>query len=172
MLQQPTQPPRDPRGHLLSTIRAIVDRAEEPQQRHRIIYRVSGGPPTRRLEYALEVQGSGSVTLHLVDELRGHRTRTVESKLSSAAVMDIFRALMDARLLENVDTGGGFLPDSLIGSITVEDGASRITFHFLADEQQRRNQGRELNPSLARMHTVLEQLTNQMMRKRGSKAGS
>jgi hypothetical protein len=167
MLRKPTQPLVDARGHLLTCIKAIVEGAEKSKKEHQITYRVAGGPPTRRLAYTLEISGTGSVTCHIVDQLKEHRMRTFKSSFSADKVIQIFQELLESRLLENVDTGGGFLPDSLVGSITVEDGISRITYYFLADEQQRRNQGFELNPSLAKMYGLLEQLTIQVMRKEG-----
>jgi hypothetical protein len=162
---QPTQPPpSDSRKHLLASINAIVDRKEKPKKEYKIIYRISGGPPTRRLEQTLEIQGTGSITCYLMDKLKGqHRMQRFKQKLPPNKVIEIFQELLESQLLENVDSGGGFLPDSIIGSITIEHGISRITYYFLADEEQRENQGKSINPSLARMNAILQGLYNQVL---------
>jgi hypothetical protein len=161
--KQPTKPPLDSRKHLLASINAIVDGKEKPTKEHKIIYRVSGGPPTRRLEQTLEIHGTGSITCYLMDKLNGQRRRRFKQKFPSDKVIDIFRELLESQLLENIDTDKGFLPDSIIGSITVEHGISRITYYFLADEQQRQNQGKSMNPSMARMNMILQQVYNQVL---------
>src|SRR5215217_1665370 len=119
MLKKPTQPPVDPREHLQTRMRMIVEGAEKPKKEHKITYRVTGGPPTRRVENILEISGTGSVTYHMFDELKERRVETYKLSLSTERVGEIFRELLESRLLVDVDTGGGFLPDSLVGSITV-----------------------------------------------------
>ena len=161
--KQPTKPPSDSRSHLLATINAIVDGKEKPTKENKIIYRVSGGPPTRRLEQTLEIHGTGSITCYLMDKLHGQRKRRFKHKFPPDKVIDIFRELLASRLLENIDTDKGFLPDSIIGSITIEHGISRITYYFLADEQQRQNQGKSMSPSMARMNVILQELYNQVL---------
>jgi hypothetical protein len=161
---QPTQPPSDSRKHLLASINAIVDGKEKPRKEHKIIYRISGGPPTRRLEQILEIQGTGSINCYLMDQLKGQkRMQRFKQKLAPDKVIGIFKELLESRLLENIETDKGFLPDSIIGSITIEHGISRITYYFLADEQQQQNQGKSINPSLARMNAILQELYNQVL---------
>jgi hypothetical protein len=167
LLNKPTQPPIDPREHLLTLIRTIVEGAEKPKKEHKITYRVTGGPPTRRVENILEISGTGSVTYRTFDELRERRVETYKLTLSSERVNEIFRELLESRLLEYVDTGGGLLPDSLVGSITVEDGTSEIVYYFLADEGQRHDQGLELPPPLASVHRMLRQLADRITLEEG-----
>jgi hypothetical protein len=167
LLNKPTQPPIDPREHLRTRIRTIVDGAEKPTKEHKITHRVTGGPPTRRVENILEISGTGSVIYRTYDELKERRVETYRLTLSSERVSEIFRELLESRLLEYVDTGGGFLPDSLVGSITVEDGISRMTYYFLADEGQRHDQGLELPSPLASVHRVLRQLADRITHEEG-----
>jgi hypothetical protein len=166
MDSRPTQQIKNPREHLLAQTRAIVEGTEEPSKQNKITYLVSGGPPTRRIEHALEISGTGAVSVRHLDQLGAARVREVKSSLGRDRITQVFRLLLESRLLENVNTGGGFLPDSVIGAITVRDGMSAITYYFLADEQKRRFKGIELNPSVSRFTSVLEALSEEIMRRK------
>lgn len=173
MESKPAQPSKDPRAHLLARTRAIVEGTMRPGHRDTISYRVSGGPPTRRLENVMEISGGGSVKIRRVDELASSRAQTFKSSVSPDRVVEVFRVLLESRLLENVDTGGGFLPDSTVGAIVVSDGILSITYYFLADEQRRRVQGIELNPSVSKFSSALEALGDEIMhRKSKPQSGS
>lgn len=166
MLSRPTQPTPDPRQHLRARLAALADRTATPSDDDKLTYRIAGGPPKRRLESTLTIQATGLVTYSVVDALHAARARTSRLKLPSEQAAEIFGRVLESRLLENDDTGGGFLPDSVIGAITVEDGRAAITYYFLAEEQQRQRQGPALNPSLAAVIGVLEQLTERLANRR------
>ena len=163
MDSKPTQPTKNPRKHLLAQARAIVEGTGKASRQHKIIYRISGGPPTRRLEHTLEISGTGAVSVRHLDELGHARARELKSTLPPNRVTELFRVLLESRLLENVDQAGGFLPDSVIGSITISDPMSAVTYYFLADEEKRRLKGIELNPSVLTFSNVLEALSNEIM---------
>lgn len=163
MASRPTQPTKNPREHLLARTRAIVQRTEKPTKQYKITYCVAGGPPSRRLEHTFEIRGDGTVTVRHVDELAQARPRELKSALPPDRVTEVFRDLLESRLLENVDTGGAFLPDSIIGAITISDGMGTITYHFLADEQKRRLKGIDLNPSVAKFSAALQALSDTIL---------
>jgi hypothetical protein len=156
MPSQPQQPISDRRLVLLKTAQSLSEGKEKPAARHRLIYRISGGPPGKRFEQKLEIDGSGDVTLETKDGLSDERVRRAKQKIARQEIASLFTELVNSRLLENVDTGGGFLPDSMIGTITFDDGTRQVSYYFLADEQQRRQQGKDLNPSLQKMTAGLE----------------
>jgi hypothetical protein len=162
MDSRPAQPTKNPRAHLLARTRAIVEGSAKPRRQDSISYRVSGGPATKRLEHLMEISGGGSVTIRHLDELAGTRQQTVKSSLSSERVAEVFRVLLESRLLENEDTGGGFLPDSTVGAIIIGDGIVSITYYFLADEQRRRALGIDHNPSVSRFSSVLRALSDEI----------
>ena len=159
MPSQPTRPGDGARLLMLERARELAE--GRATARPRLVYQVSGGPPGKRLERTLEVSPSGGLTLRTHDESAGPPTR-VTAKLSRRQVEDLFRQLVDSRLFENVDGGRGFLPDSMIGSIRLEDGTHQFTYFFLADEQQRRQQQKDLNPSLQTMTSVLEAMVQEV----------
>jgi hypothetical protein len=70
----------------------------------------------------------------------------------------VFRQVQESGLLESLDTGKGFLPDSVIGSITLEAPDARLTCHFLADEQQQNAQGKPPPSPIRSVRPALDRL--------------
>ena len=156
MPSQPQQPKVGPRLSLLQAVTELAEGSQKPTARHRLVYQVSGGPPGKRLEQTLEISGTGAVSLKTRDQLVRKAERRARAKVPRQQIQNVFRELVDSRLFENLDTGGGFMPDSMIGSIRFEDGTQKVSYYFLADEEQRQQQRKGLNPSLQRMTSVLD----------------
>src|ERR1700730_9056748 len=134
---------QDPRELLRARIANLAHAPEGQLKEIALVYLVSGGPPGKRITTILRVSGAGEVTLQHSDELRKQKTVRRKMALARDEVMAIFRKVQDSGLLECQDTGGGFLPDSVIGSISLEAGDARVTYHFLAEEHQQQSQGKE-----------------------------
>jgi hypothetical protein len=162
MPSQPQQPSGGPRLPLLEAAKALAEGRQKPMARHHLVYQVSGGPPGKRLERTLAISGSGVVRLQTKDELLGKATRRARTKVSRQQIENLFRDLVDSRLFENIDTGGGFVPDSIVGSIRFEDGTQKFTYYFLADEEQSQQQRKDLNPSLQRMTSIFEAMMREL----------
>jgi len=162
MPSQPQQPNAGPRLSLLRAAKALAEGSEKPSEQHRLVYQISGGPPGKRLEQTLEISGSGTVSIETKDQLLRDDARRAETKVPRRRIKSLFQELVDSRLFENLDTGGSFLPDSMIGSIRFEDGTQKLSYYFLADEQQRQQQRKDLNPSLQRMTSVLDAMVREL----------
>jgi hypothetical protein len=162
MPSQPQRPGEGPRLLLLEAAKALAEGKQKPTSRHRFVYQISGGPPGKRLERTLEVSGSGTVTLRSKDELLDNEMHRAEMKVPRKQIENLFRELVDSRLFENVDTGGGFAPDSTIGIIRFDDGTREFSYYFLADEHERQQQRKDLNPSLQRMTSILEAMVQEL----------
>jgi hypothetical protein len=127
-----------------------------------LTYRVAGGPPGKRLETVLEVTSTGQVSLEHLDELSRQRRRRTAVRIPVDEVTALFRRVRESRLLEQTDAGGGFLPDSIVGSITIAASGARVTYYFLADERQRGWQSKEISPAIATIKAALDALTDRM----------
>jgi hypothetical protein len=164
MSSQPTRPFQDPRevltAHLASVAAGVASQLKETA----LTYRVSGGPPGKRLSTELRVSGMGDVTYQQSDELRGQRAIRAKTTLPTEEVRALFRQVRESSLLEHQDTGAGFLPDSVIGSISIESRDARITYYFLAEEHQQQSQGKEPPPSIRRLKPLLDALCERVRR--------
>jgi hypothetical protein len=158
-MTDPQRPFGDPRNILETHLSALVEGDAAAARRVLLSYRISGGPPGKRLLELLEVKGTGETTYKQEDELaRGRRIRS-RIRLARNDVLGLFQEVRASGLLRHPDTGGGFLPDSTIGSITLEAPNARLTYHFLATDTQRAAQHKELSEPLRVLKPILEGLS-------------
>jgi hypothetical protein len=129
------------------------------------VYQVVGGPPGKRIERTLTIAGNGAVMLESRDELLADGTRRASTKMPRQQVADLFRELVDSRLFENVESGGGFVPDSTIGIIGFDDGRQKFNYYFATDVDavERAQRVRDVNPSLQRMTAVFESIVDGLL---------
>lgn len=165
MPSQPQQPSAGARLPLLETARALAERRQSPAARHRLVYQIVGGPPGKRIARTLTILGNGSVTLESKDDLLPDVVRRVATKMSRQQIEGLFRELVDSRLFENVESGGGFVPDSTIGIIGFDDGTRAFKYYFAIDVDavERAQRTRDLNPSLQRITAVFESIVDGLL---------
>lgn len=163
MSSQPDRPFEDPREALKVRLTSIVEGLEPAARTDRVVYRVAGGPPGKRLETVTEVRGTGELKASLLDEMAGIARREKTSKLPGRETSNLMRSILESGLLDEGDTGEGFLPDSVIASITVETDGVSVTKHFLADERLRSVQGRELSSALRKLHPLLDRISRRAL---------
>ena len=164
MDSQPTRPFQDPREVLKTHLANVAAGTASNLKETTITYRVSGGPPGKRLLSILRVSGSGAATYQHSDELQGEKITRAKRTLREDETRSLFQQVHESGLLEQRDTGMGFLPDSVIGSISIESDDAQITYHFLADEQQQMSQRKEPSPPIQRLKPLLENLREVMQK--------
>jgi hypothetical protein len=114
-----------------------------------VTYRVTGGAPGEQLvDEEVNLTGSGRMTAHLHTAAAGMR----ESSESLAAPEM-------KELLLQIGEGAGelipqsqarFVPDSIVGQISVKIDGQEASFFFLPDEEQAKQHGKVLSPKAAR----------------------
>jgi hypothetical protein len=103
----------------------------------RVVYRVAGGMPHERLEHEFTLTGGGRSDVRMGDELRGIAPQEAYADLDQTEARDLLEQI-GVSLDELVPRSEArFLPDSLVGSITIEVGGETAELFFLADEDQR-----------------------------------
>jgi hypothetical protein len=145
------------RKELLERINAVVDAKAELGSGDRIIQVVSGGVAGERLESYVEVSGDGVVRHSIEDDARG-MSETYSTTMDGKTLRNLFADIARSGLLDVSDVGGPFLPDSLVGSITLEIGGQKTVYYYLADAEQRRDQRVVLQPAIASVHSTLQRV--------------
>lgn len=112
----------------------------------KITYRVSGGMPRERVEEEVELSGDGAVRLMTRDVRRAVPAQEVSTSLDDAVAADLLKRL--GGTLDNLvsRSEARFLPDSLVGTVTVEVGGDAATLYFQADEAELLPSDRPLSP--------------------------
>jgi hypothetical protein len=161
-MSDPLRPFGDPRPILHTHLSALAAGDIAGARAVSLTYRISGGPPGKRLLELLQVSGSGEATYHHEDQLARGRPVNTRVLLPQEDVVGLFRQVHVSGLLDHRDTGNGFLPDSMIGSITLEAPDARLTYYFLADDTQRTAQRKELAEPLRALKPLLETLSQRI----------
>ena len=172
MESRPTRLLQDPREILKTHIRGVAEGTVTQLKGTALTYRVTGGPPGKRLSTIIKVSGLGPVTYEHRDEIQGKRTSRAKFTLPNDEVRSLFQQVQESGVLEQRDVGTGFLPDSVIGSITIESAEAEITYYFLAEERHQKFQQKVPTPSLQRLIAVFQNLTEQGLRRSGPKSGN
>lgn len=96
----------------------------------RLRFRLSGGMPSQRLDDEFTLTGDGQVTAHRRNLLVETKTYTGRRRLEEQETRQIFRDLLDGldHLIRPEDAA--FLPDSVVGSVTLEAGGESLTYYF------------------------------------------
>lgn len=129
-------------------------------------YRLSGGMPSERLEEEFALSGDGLAKVRRRDLLVEHNTQRGSSRLSEEETRQLFQGLeagLDSLLRPHQ---AEFLPDSVVGSLTLEVGGQAMIFYFPVEENKPPSgfgAGTSMQPAFQR----IDMLARQMLKKRG-----
>lgn len=113
----------------------------------KITYREAGGMPSEATELTVQLTGASTDNLRI----ERHLPNAVSPPTISMDREEIHRLFRQIRLGINslvARPQARFLPDSVVGSITIEVGGETETFFFLADEKQRTLQNKPISPEI------------------------
>jgi hypothetical protein len=114
-----------------------------------VTYRVSGGMPAEgRAGQELRVSGEGASTARSLTGGSGSRApQEASTRLRPQEVGPLFAQLAQGLDSLTPRSQARFVPDSVVGSITVEVDGVEETRYFLADAEERVSQGAPLEPA-------------------------
>jgi hypothetical protein len=132
----------------------------------KVVYRISGGMPEERIEEEFRLSGSSEAESRFADKRTAEAAREVSAGLDSAETQQLFQGVASG-LDELVNRSEArFLPDSSIGSITIEVGGEQETLYFLADEGQRQGQDEASAPQRPEALQPLEETARRLLAER------
>jgi hypothetical protein len=131
-----------------------------------VTYRVTGGMPAEgRVDEELRVSGDGTSTARSLSDGPGTRSpQEASARLRSQEIRQVLE-----QLAQGIDSlvprsQARFVPDSLVGSITIEVDGNEETRYFLAEEDERVSQRRSLARPAADAVGQLAQVTQRLLR--------
>ena len=135
-------------SQILQQFREHIDR-ETLTDDIKVIYRIAGGMPSERQEEEFRLSGSGKAEAMSQDILRSIPSQQVSEELEPSETRGLFRQI--GSVLDSLvpRSEAKFMPDSAVGSITIEIGGEEATFYFLADEEERLTQEKPITPQAA-----------------------
>ena len=162
MSSQPTKPFQDAR-ELLKAHLASAGPGPGIQVANIVLtYRVSGGPPGKRLSLMVLMSSRGEVTYEHHDELHGQKPIRLKMTLPADETTSLLRQVEQSGILDVREAGAGFLPDSVIASIRIESDGAQVTYNFLAEEHQQESQNKAPLAPMRELKLTFEDLCEEV----------
>jgi len=131
-------------------------------------YRAEGGIPSQRLEESFTLSGSGQALVMYREVVRSIRRREVELRLVDDEVEELFRLVSaGAGSLSTIEEAE-FIPDSVVGTLTIGVEDARTTLFFLALERDRIDQDKPIAPEMNEALKRFREITLQALREKGT----
>jgi len=123
----------------------------------RIIYRVKGGAPSERIEKEVVVNADGKVeTIINEDQLKVLSNGKKSITIKDTEVKNLFKEVTNF-IDQLAADDSKFLPDSMIGSLSIQIEDKRTTIgYFLEEEEERKVQNKFVGPNLSNVIDKLE----------------
>lgn len=117
--------------------------------------RLSGGAPSQRLEQEFSLSGGGREKVVASDALRAMPARAASQDLGNRETRELFQQIASG--LEGLvpRAEASFLPDSVVGWITIEVDGEQEELFFLADEE---DQAVQEKPVASQMNAAVRQI--------------
>jgi hypothetical protein len=131
-----------------------------------VTYRISGGMPAEgRIEEEFSVSGNNLAKIRSVTGTSLPQEATEE--FTPAEVQSLL-----AQVGQGIDSlvprsEARFLPDSIVGSITLEVEGEKATFYFLIDEEERKSQNKPIAPAIAKAIDTISNLSDRLLHQQG-----
>lgn len=129
----------------------FVDRLNSGQiEGIKVIYRMRGGVPGESVNEEVTLSGgTNDVRLKMSDESKSQPTQEFSTQIDRSNTYSLFKDIEGGINSLVPAEEARFLPDSLVGSITLEvDGIRSNTYYFLVDEDDRVSQGKPVSPQI------------------------
>lgn len=131
-------------------------------------YRSEGGIPSQRFEEGFKLSGSGDAWVMHHEVVRSIPRREAELKLDDNETEELFRLITaGARSLLPMEDAG-FIPDSVVGTLTMEVEDAKTILFFLALERDRLDQDQMIAPEMIEALERLREITRQALREIGA----
>lgn len=123
----------------------------------RIIYRVKGGAPTERIEKEVLVNADGKVETIINEDQLGVLSKGKKSiTRKDDEIKNLFKEVTNF-IDQLAADDSKFLPDSIIGSISIQIEDKETTIgYFLPEEEDRKVQNKFVGPNLSNVINKLE----------------
>jgi len=131
----------------------------------KVVYRIEGGMPHERVEEELRLSGSGKVNVLARDMQKSKLSQEVSTALDRPESQYLFEKIgggLDSLIPRSE---ARFLPDSLVGTITIEVKGEKITLYFQPDEEEQLRQNRPIPPLMAEAIQRFKGISQRLLKK-------
>lgn len=130
-----------------------------------VTYRVSGGAPSKWREEEVRLTGSGRQSARVDDDLQPAAAAKARGKLGKDETLGLMRQIVAGLDGLIPRSEARFVPDSVIGSVSIELGGEQADFFFLADEDERLAAKQALAPELTTLIRTMKKVSDRALKK-------
>ncbi len=130
----------------------------------KVVYRVSGGMPSERIEKEYSFSGNGKADVMVKDSLKAIPSQKISSKVDQAEIYELFHKIQSGIDSLVPRSEARFLPDSVVGSITIEVKGEDVTLYFLADEEERAAQDKPVAPKIVEATRQVMEISDRLLK--------
>jgi hypothetical protein len=113
-----------------------------------VIYRVAGGMPSERLEYEIKIDSVGGAKITSYDAQISRTIKHGPIASDVPEVADLFKQIVAGLHSLLPASRATFLPDALVGSITIRVDDEEETFYFVPEVEKRRTPEKRVAPPM------------------------
>jgi hypothetical protein len=129
----------------------------------KIIQRTTGGRPADGAgEQEFVVSGLNEASARTASRT-GNPAAAAASQLDPTDVLDLFKKASEGITSLIPRSEAHFLPDSVVGSITVDVDGEQATFYYLVDQDERESQATPISPAMSEALTHFSTLSNRLL---------
>lgn len=129
----------------------------------KVVYRVAGGMPHERIEEEFTLSGRGRAKVMVRDVLRSIPAQEASGELDQVETRDLLQQIESGLDSLVPRSEARFIPDSVVGSITVEVNGEEETLYFLVDEEERLAQERAIAPQMTEAIRRISQVSQRLL---------
>lgn len=153
-------------SHLMKKYSERV-RAGGPPAGVKVVVRLTGGMPSERIEHEFELTGEGKAAVSRLDELSGAPRQVASGDLDPEEARQLLQQI-DAGLPGLVRRGEAhFLPDTVVGILTVEVDGKAETYYFAAEEGGVLGKDAAFEPSIHIALQSINQISDRLLMESG-----
>jgi hypothetical protein len=135
----------------------------------RVVYRVSRGEPGERIDEEIRLSGADSASLRAHDELRPSAAAEVAERLEAQEANSMYRETVSALDAMVPRSEARFVPDSVVGMLTIGVGGEEETLYFLADEDQSYGQEERIARGAPRAAGTMREISRRLRERGGGR---
>ena len=159
--------PEEREGTVLSRFRDLLKTGDLSDDVS-IVYRLNGGAPGKQVNESVLLTSDGKVRVLVSDELGRKLEGDAGDNLGREAFLELARTVESGINDLIPEPEARFIPDSLVGSVSIGIGDEVETYYFDADEEAAAHQGSEMPSGVRSITTSFDSIEERCL---GNAAG-
>lgn len=116
-----------------------------------IVYRLKGGSGDQNIDESVIVSASGELLVRVRDELKRKPEGEARVEIGRDEALDLCRLLLQGIESMIPASKARFIPDTLVGLVSLVIGDQKETFYFEADEEDCEHRGQPIAPEIRKI---------------------